>query len=895
MEGLYEIAVPMSDGSVGYMMVPEDYGTWEPDRQANYGRTMIQISGGSLPSSPSTDFAVTAGEADEMLSRVPPGESIHDVNGYTFTPSTGNRVLRPGNPEGDLAAMRGLNTRDQMSEDAFGRLGQWGVPVVNGGAFGGADEVMGTLSDNAAEAFRQELEQQRMDNPLGTIAKEISGGLATGGAIVRGTGALAGSTGLRAPTMVNSTGQRVLNAGLGATTGGLAASATAALDENRGDRLEAAMDPVAVAFGLVPGTIAGAAKRPNNLVRAEVEGAASRTGIPVPRGMASTGVAGDVYNAYGFLQSLRDINKGGRDRLVNAASDLVTGELPTQAGRLDTTFSGAGARIKEGFAARKKEVLDAKTARRVNFEQNVISGKTQIGLKNSLKNALTSVGRARRQAGSDNTNFSDLTELQNLVDRNTASYQGLKSARDNIAARAGGTNSRLNEEYALILDALDREIENNVRKAAKIGDETGFGGSVGAGSAAVKQLKGLELQEQAVDAHAANLERLITGADEKAIGILNDLARGGSRGNIEELRRLKGDLPPETWKSTSGFLIGQLGTDGDGAFQVNTFLREWNKYSAEAKRELFEPEHMAQLNDVSVILNRLKDVQNESPVGSQALMAGLGVSGATIVSALSGTTSAVAALVANVGLVTLLNSKTGTGYYRDYLRSVEKTQRTTQGPRSDVVKTEAALRKLGNQIVSTPELALATGLTAVGETFALNNPAVTPTPTDELEEGMFDDDNPIIATLEDGTTKEIRRPANFDDRTKEEKDAYVEREVFGAPDTAESPTPEGSGGLPPGLGVAPTPDAAPSVSDGSPMPETQVAPELGAAPTPDATIPAQDGGSAPETSGIPPHGPVNSKANVTFGTYTFEWPVPAEWAGWTQEQRAAYMRKELGD
>jgi hypothetical protein len=109
-------------------------------------------------------------------------------------------------------------------------------------------------------------------------------------------------------------------------------------------------------------------------------------------------------------------------------------------------------------------------------------------------------------------------------------------------------------------------------------------------------------------------------ADERLVGSLITAAQQKT-GNLKLLAELKAGLSPQDFEHIAGALLNELGHHvATGEFSLNQFVTQWDKINDSAKRILFSPQHLKDLEDIFSMGQHIKGALKTSSTSHSANM-----------------------------------------------------------------------------------------------------------------------------------------------------------------------------------------------------------------------------------------------------------------------------------
>jgi hypothetical protein len=326
---------------------------------------------------------------------------------------------------------------------------------------------------------------------------------------------------------------------------------------------------------------------------------AQRLGAPLPRGIVSDSPGVNALTARlqslpfsGIKERVGNTIEAAGEHLGNLSADLTQG--------IDDR-STADAIVRPAI----QSVVDRNKAA-INTAYNGVRNSidlTQHYTLPTLKSELQNVITDRANAGWDHPE-QGLDQFQNLV--NGATFNGLHRARvdarsaGNVLAPHPGYNKA---DYNRLTRAMTKDLRSIVYTAAK--DPTKRPDTLAAFDTAEQQFGRLADQND-------NLHKLINKPGEATIATLLRAAKEKG-GNLALVNQLRNSMNPDDFQLIGGTLLRELGYNPTTAnFSLAKLVSEWNKISDGAKRALFSPDHLKDINEVVGMGKQLKGALKET-------------------------------------------------------------------------------------------------------------------------------------------------------------------------------------------------------------------------------------------------------------------------------------------
>jgi len=224
--------------------------------------------------------------------------------------------------------------------------------------------------------------------------------------------------------------------------------------------------------------------------------------------------------------------------------------------------------------------------------------------------------------------------------------QGIRDMRTEMFVSPDFRGTPAEARMKSVVNAASQDIESGLRAQ-------GMGKAADAFRAADDQWKArLDLIDNTIEPIIGKASSPKSG--EQVMGAIDAAARG----NQKKLTDFLNTLGPEERGMVTGTIINRLGMRAsnnaeDGAFSFDTFLTNWNKLGARAKREMFGPETKAALDDLATVGGGIKEAQSYA---NRSNTGGVIANGATLGAGLMGLPTLVVTVGSQYGLGRLLAS-----------------------------------------------------------------------------------------------------------------------------------------------------------------------------------------------------------------------------------------------
>jgi hypothetical protein len=468
-------------------------------------------------------------------------------------------------------------------------LGRLGYEHLIAPALGIKTEGGATAAyDKARAASQAELDAGQEQHPIASFAGELAGAAAVP---VPGLAAAAAPARIARGATAGGVGGALYGAGSGLSKG-----------ESGGDIAKDAA--ISGGLGIVTGGVLGGvlgprAINPTSRGQRSARYADEQLGAPIPRGLASDN---PVLNA--TTSKIRSVPVIGSR--VSSAVDATQHAAGERIGDIAGNMAGG---------ATDRAIADAMV--RPGLRQVIHDNRTQIDAAYDLVRAqidtnrrfvmpqtqreLTRIVGARRAAGWPNPNLG-LEQFENVS--RGATFDGAHRAR--VDARDAGNGRDPHPgynaaEFNRLASAMGRDIRGIVATAARGNPQR----AVGDFNQAEREFGQLSEQNDV-------LHRLANSQGEGSIAKLLGAAREKS-GNLQLLAQLRRNMPAADFQNIGGTLLDEMGhNNSTGEFSLAKFATEWDKISDGAKRVLFSPQHLHDIEEVANLGSHIKSALRES-------------------------------------------------------------------------------------------------------------------------------------------------------------------------------------------------------------------------------------------------------------------------------------------
>jgi len=313
---------------------------------------------------------------------------------------------------------------------------------------------------------------------------------------------------------------------------------------------------------------------------------AADLGAPLPRGVASDSPV--VQNTTAKLQSmpLTGDKISQKLRATQEAAGQAIGDTANTMGATDRAAADAMVRpgLQSVIDTNKQAIDQAYGGVRGAIDQNA---RFTMPRTDATLNAIMK----ERQAAGHSNPAQGLEQFRTVA--GSATFNGAHRAR--VDAREAGNalvpHPGYNAaDYNRLTRAMTADLREMVRAAAaQKGNNPAK--ALAAFDAAEKQFGALAEQNDI-------LNRLINSKREGAIATLMNAANAKS-GDLKLLAQLRQKMPQAEFEQIGGTLLNELGhRAASGDFSLAQFVSNWNKLSDGAKRVLFSPQHLQNINDI---------------------------------------------------------------------------------------------------------------------------------------------------------------------------------------------------------------------------------------------------------------------------------------------------------
>lgn len=441
------------------------------------------------------------------------------------------------------------------------------------------------------------LEAGREQHPVASFAGEMAGALAVP---VPGLAAAAAPARIARGAAFGAAGGAAYGAGSGISEGkdvaGIAKKAVVGggLGLVTGGAFAGALGPRAAAA--VPGRGERAAETARQL------------GAPIPRGLASDNPA--VNSATASVRSVPILGSrvsSAVDATQHAAGEHV-GDIATQ------MFGGAPSRAVGDTLAKTglQGVIDANRAA-IDANYNGVRSAIDQGQHFTMPRtqaALSGIMRARHAAGHPKPD-NGLDQFINVSQG--ATFNGAHRAR--VDAREAGNGLVPHPGYnASDYNRLTKAMTVDLRDMAAAATK-GTGGRPATRAQQVATVKAFDDAEKEFGRLAEQnglLHKLVNSQGQASIEKLLGAAKEKG-GNLPLLAQLRHSMPPSEFNVIGGTILHELGqAPASGEFSLARFYTGWNNLSDGAKRTLFSPTHLKDIEDIVNLGGQIKRALRES-------------------------------------------------------------------------------------------------------------------------------------------------------------------------------------------------------------------------------------------------------------------------------------------
>lgn len=468
------------------------------------------------------------------------------------------------------------------------------------------------FGSQATDEYKRVLQQERdanaaaqYENPGSYIGGNVVGGFAVpmGGAAAAGV-----------------KGGMVAGARMGLIGGALSGAGEGETPEERAKKalIGGTIGTVAGgALGSVAGKLAGNGAQvlpaPNAVVQA-----GENLGVTIPRAVATDNTA--VQRAG---QVLRNVPFSG-DKIVKATQGTVE-QLGTVADNISGTL-GSGDIVNAGIAAGGgiRNWITGKSSAAVKTAYDAVDNAVNPNVATPLASTQAKVSEilAQRQSSRISDPGTAVKFVIDAVqDPQGLTYQGIKGLRTRVGEMldnpslmpAGTSQAELRQIYGSLTNDLQASVANS------------------GGPQAEKLWQRANSLNKAVMDRRAELSKIVGkdggASDEQVFGRIQQLAAGGTKGDIDLLLKARRAMSSSEWDEVGSGIVANMGRDPSGNFTPDRFVTAWGKLSDNGKQALFQPAHRQALEDIQTISQRLQKVGKMfgNPSGTAQNVAGASI------------------------------------------------------------------------------------------------------------------------------------------------------------------------------------------------------------------------------------------------------------------------------
>jgi hypothetical protein len=334
---------------------------------------------------------------------------------------------------------------------------------------------------------------------------------------------------------------------------------------------------------------------------------------PIPQGLASDipaiNAATAKIRSWPFLGSRVS---SAVDKTQHAAGEMIGDIANTMAGGAgNLPRATASVLVKPGL---QQVIADNKATINAGYDsvRNAIDNtkhftmpKTKIALSKITRDRFEAGQRGLGQGGDPTSGLDQFLEVAqgaNFNGAHRARYDA-RSAGNPVKAHPGYDKT----DYNNLTKAMTEDIRSIVYSSAR--------GTPAQKAAAVREFERVERQFGPLKNENEVLERLVNAGGEGGLAKLLGSAREKG-GNLALLAQLKNTMRPDEWNNIGAVLLNELGkvpsSTAENQFSLGTFVTNWSKVSPGAKRLLFEPQHLANIEEIFNLGQHIKSALRES-------------------------------------------------------------------------------------------------------------------------------------------------------------------------------------------------------------------------------------------------------------------------------------------
>jgi hypothetical protein len=346
-------------------------------------------------------------------------------------------------------------------------------------------------------------------------------------------------------------------------------------------------------------------------VGARAAATADELGAPLPRGVVSENPA--VQATTGKLRQMPFAGEQIGERVARtgeAAGERIGGIAEGMSG-------GAPERAVAQQAVRPglQRVIDT-NRQHIDDSYDALRAQIKPGSRFTMPNTdrtLDAIMRERQAAGHTNP-AEGLEQFRNVA--GGATFNGAHRARTD-ARNAGdvmnphpGYNAA---DFNRLTRAMTADLRTIVSAAASNNTPAGRAAALRAFDDAERRFGPLADQN-------AFIQRLMDASGEGGIAKLLSAAKEKG-GNLQLLAQVRQGMRADEFSQIGGLLLHEMGQQpSTGAFSLSKFATEWGKISDGAKRVMFSPEHLRNINDIAEMGMHVKGALRETSTSHSASM-----------------------------------------------------------------------------------------------------------------------------------------------------------------------------------------------------------------------------------------------------------------------------------
>jgi hypothetical protein len=301
-------------------------------------------------------------------------------------------------------------------------------------------------------------------------------------------------------------------------------------------------------------------------------------------GMASRGrAAADIVIRPG-LQSAIDANKATIDAGYNALHSKIN---PTQRHAMPRTQ-----KVLQDIRQERAGAGWVNPSEGLEQFENVSRGATFRNARRARADARNAGSKGEPHKGYDKGDFDNLNSAMTADMRDMAANSALGQPQSQTVVNINGQQVLIRQGPRLPPTAADR-------------------------AAAVKAFDDADRQFGPLADMNRDLQRWINAPGQGGLETLLGAAMEKG-GNVPLLAQLRRTMPPAAFQQIGGTLLAEAGRTSKGDFSLAQFANNWGKISDHAKRVLFDPKHLRDINEITGMAKHIGGALKESTTSHSA-------------------------------------------------------------------------------------------------------------------------------------------------------------------------------------------------------------------------------------------------------------------------------------